>query len=342
MRLGVRGFGRVGHRRAQGFPQPLNLEAVARSWAVGAEYAMLCAIWGSTWLVILLGMAGVSPFLGASLRFVVAVAVLLAIAAVRRRPFPHGRTELGLVAFVGVVLFGADYGLIYWGEANGVPSGLSAVLFATLPLQTALIAHVLIPSERLTVPKIVGIFAGLAGLVLIFRGQLAVVGAAIVFPMAAIVLSSTCAAASSVAVKRWGHGVDPVTFNLEAMAIGAVVLGAASVVSGEPQAWPAWPAGVLSILYLAVFGSVITFVVYLSLLKRIEVSAMSFIAMITPIVALVLGFVVLGETVETLAILGTVLTLAGVYVSTQVGRARRPSVVAPESAVTGDGPVDRE
>jgi len=302
---------------------------------------MLCGIWGSTWLVILLGMAGVSPFLGASLRFVVAVAVLLVVAAVWRRPFPRGRTELGLVALVGVVLFGADYGLIYWGEANGVPSGVSAVLFATLPLQTALVAHVLIPNERLTVLKVVGIFAGLGGLVLIFGGQLASVGPAIAVPMAAIVIASTCAAVSSVAVKRWGHGVDPVTFNAEAMAIGAVVLAAVSVLAGEPLAWPAWPAGVLSILYLAIFGSVITFVVYLSLLKKIEVSAMSFIAMITPIVALVLGFVVLDETVGMLAVVGTILTLAGVYVSTQVGRARRPSAITPEP-VAGDGAVGRE
>ena len=311
---------------------------MARSWAVGAEYGLLCGIWGSTWLVILLGMQGVSPFLGASLRFGVAVAALLALALAGRRPFPRGRTELLLVAFVGVVLFGADYGLIYWGEANGVPSGLSAVLFATLPLQTALVAHVLIPRERLTAAKVTGIAAGLVGLGLIFRGQLAAVGPAIAFPMAAIVLSAMCASVTSVAVKRWGHGTDPVTFNAGAMAIGAVVLGAASVVSGEPQAWPSWPAGVLSILYLGIFGSVVTFVTYLSLLKRVEVSAMSFIAMITPIVALALGFVVRQETVEAPVIVGTVLTLAGVYVSTQVGRAPRSPVAASEQAVTGDRP----
>lgn len=314
---------------------------MARSWTIGAEYGLLCGIWGSTWLVILLGMQGVSPFLGASLRFAVAVTALLAIALVGRRPFPRGRTELRLVAFVGVVLFGADYGLIYWGEANGVPSGLSAVLFATLPLQTAIAAHAVIPEEKLSLPKLAGIGAGLVGLGLIFRGQLGAAGLSIAFPMAAIVLSATCAAVASVAVKRWGHGTDPVTFNAGAMAIGAIVLGGASIVSGEAKAWPTWPFGVLSILYLAIFGSVVTFVTYLSLLKRIEVSAMSFIAMITPIVALVLGFAVLGETVEPLAIGGTAMTLAGVYVSTQVGRAPKSQAASPESAVIGDRPVGR-
>ncbi len=306
---------------------------MARSWAVGTEYALLCAIWGSTWIVILIGMGGVSPFLGASLRFALAVGALVPIALLTGRIFPRSRVELTLAAFVGVVLFGLDYGLIYWGEANGVPSGLSAVLFATLPLQTALVAHALLSNEKLTLPKIAGILAGLAGLGLIFRGQLGVAGLTIALPMAAIVVSAACAALSSVATKRWGPHIDPVTFNAVAMAIGSAVLGAASVLVGERLAWPSWPVGVLSIVYLALLGSVVTFVTYMSLLKRIAVSALAFIAMITPLVALFLGFVVLGEQVGILELAGTALTLGGVYVSTQLAHAHEaglgPGMEAP-------------
>ncbi len=160
----------------------------------GAAFTMLCGIWGSTWLAIRIGLEGAPPFLSASLRFVVAFATLVVLAAVFRSKWPNGRTEWALVVFVGIVLFTFDYGLIYWGENNGVESGLSAILFATLPLQTALVANALLREERLTLQKLVGIGLGFGGIVLIFRGQVATAGLERAFPMLAIVLSATCAA----------------------------------------------------------------------------------------------------------------------------------------------------
>ncbi|MEK6852235.1 MAG: EamA family transporter, partial [Candidatus Thermoplasmatota archaeon] len=161
--------------------------------SLGAAYAMLCVLWGSTWLVILVGLKGAPPFLAAALRFVLAFAVLLPVIAWRRSRLPRGRTEWGLVAFVGVVLFTLDYGLIYWGENNGVQSGLSAILFATFVLQTAVFAHALLAPEKLTVQKLAGIGLGFAGILLIFRGELGA-GPDKLLPMLAIVLSATCAA----------------------------------------------------------------------------------------------------------------------------------------------------
>lgn len=124
----------------------------------------------------------------------------------------------------GIVLFAADYGLIYWGEGNGVESGLTAILFATLPFQTALFAHVLIRDDRLTAQKIVGVAVGFAGILLVFRGQLESPGLSKFFPMLAIVLSATCASSATVALKRWGHDTDPVSFNGLAMGVGAILV----------------------------------------------------------------------------------------------------------------------
>src|SRR3970282_1499302 len=129
---------------------------------------MLCGIWGSTWLAIRIGLQGAPVFLAASLRFVVASVTLLALAAVFRSKLPRNRTEWALVLLVGLVLFTADYGLIYWGEGNGVESGLTAILFATLPFQTALFAHPLIRDDRLPAHRIVGVAVGFAGILLVF------------------------------------------------------------------------------------------------------------------------------------------------------------------------------
>src|SRR5881392_4333352 len=115
---------------------------------------MLCVIWGSTWLAIRIGLQGAPPFLAASLRFIVASATLAVLALPFRSKWPANRTEWKLVVFVGLVLFTADYGLIYWGENNGVESGLSAILFATYPFQTAIAAHFVLPAERLSIRKV--------------------------------------------------------------------------------------------------------------------------------------------------------------------------------------------
>src|SRR2546429_9386629 len=98
---------------------------------------MLCVIWGSTWLAIRIGLQGAPPFLAAALRFTVASATLAVLALPFRSKWPANQMEWRLVVFGGLVLFPADYGLIYRGGNNGVQSGLSAILFPTLPALTA-------------------------------------------------------------------------------------------------------------------------------------------------------------------------------------------------------------
>lgn len=284
----------------------------SRPWADYGLYTLLCVVWGSTWLVIKVGLEGAPPFLGASLRFVIAAAILIPLSLALRAEWPRNRVEWAVVAFIGVVLFIADYGLIYWAEANGVESSLAAVLFATMPFQTAFMAHALIHRERLTWLRFTGIVMGFGGVVLVFGGEAGGAGLVKLVPMLAVVLSATCASAASVAIKRWGQEASPYTWNGAAIAIGAVGLMALSLATGEQLAVPGWPVGILSIVYLGVLGTVVAFVVYLRLLKTIPVTTMSFIAFVTPLVALLLGFVVASETLHPLAGVGAALTLSGI------------------------------
>jgi len=309
------------------------------AWALA--FGALCVIWGSTWLAIKIGLEGAPPFLGASLRFVVSAPTLLAVALVLGRRLPRTRSEWSLAVFVGIVLFTADYALIYWGEDNGVESGLSAILFATMPLQTAIAAHVLLPRERLTVAKVAGIALGFAGILLIFRGQLASVGVGKLAPMLAIVLSAACAAVSTVAMKRWGHDADPFTFNGVAMGVGAAGLAGVSLAAGEAWSVPSWPEGILAILYLAFAGSVVAFVVYLRLLRSTEATYMSFIALIIPIVAVLLGVSLGDEPLDPLILGGAALTLVGIYVSTRKSLPKGPPGDVPRPEPAEDPPVAR-
>src|SRR5207245_1529577 len=216
----------------------------------------------------------------------------------------------------GVGLFTADYGLIYWGENNGVESGLSAILFATFPLQTALVANAYLKAERFTAQKLLGIGVGFGGVVLIFRSQLGTAGLEKVFPMLSIVLAATCAAFATVAVKRWGHDTEPISFNAAAMAVGAAGLASVSLITREPWGIPTWPQGLGAILYLAIAGSVVTFVAWQWLLKEMPATSLSYIALIIPIVAVLLGASLGNETFDLIDLAGAAIVLFGIYVST--------------------------
>jgi drug/metabolite transporter (DMT)-like permease len=273
-------------------------------------YAALCLVWGSTWLVIKVGYGGLGPFNVAAVRFLVAGLVLAAATPVLGARWPRGRTEWTLVAVVGVVMFGADYGLIYWGE-QFLDSGLTSILFATLPLVTIAFAHVYIPGDRITARKLAGTLLAFLGSVALF-GDRATIDTALVWPMLAVLASTVCAAAAGVAAKLHGATLHPAALNAPSMLVGALTLAAASLLAGDGLALPQDPGTWAAVLYLALAGSVFTFLVYFSLLKTWSVTSLSFISVFTPAIALGLGFVFLDEQPTLWTGLGAALILGGV------------------------------
>jgi drug/metabolite transporter (DMT)-like permease len=287
------------------------------AWHV-ALYAMLCAIWGSTWLVIKVGYGGLGPFNVASVRFLLAGLVLVAVMPLGGVGWPRGRAEWGLVAWVGVVLFAFDYGLIYWAE-QFLDSGLTAILFATLPLITVGLAHVYVPGDRITRRKLAGAALALGGVACLFADHLRL-DAAKAGPMLAVILSAVCAAAAAVAMKRHGAGLHPVALNAPAMLLGGAGLAAASYAAGDGFRLPDERSTWAAVVYLALAGSVVTFLVYFRLLKTWSVTSLSFISVFTPAVALMLGFVFLDERPTVWTALGALLILVGVALALTRGR----------------------
>lgn len=275
-----------------------------------ALYVLLCVIWGSTWLVIKIGYGGLGPFNVAALRFLLAGAVLAVIVPALGARWPRGRTEWLVVIWVGVVLFGADYGLIYWGE-QFLDSGLTAVLFATLPLITVALAHVYVPGDRITPRKLAGTLLAFLGVVALF-GESLRLDITKLGPMAAIIVAAVCAAAAGVVSKRHGTSLHAAALNAPAMLVGGVVLIAAAIATGETWRLPSDAGTWAAIAYLAIAGSVVTFLVYFSLLKTWSVTSLSFIAVFTPAIALALGFMFLDERPTLWTAVGAVLVLAGV------------------------------
>lgn len=277
-----------------------------------AAFTLCTFIWGTTWLAIKVGYGGLDAVWGASLRFFIAGLVLLAWIVARRIPLPQGPRPVAVVAFVGLVLFGVDYGLIYWGE-QFIPSGLTAILFATTPLLVALMTPAIMPRERVTPRQVVGVLVSLGGLLLIFGPEFRLEGAA-VGPMVAIVGAAAAAAASTLVVRRWGRDIAPSSLTAGAMLVGAAALLAASVLAREQQALPATGSAWAALLYLVVFGSVVGFLLYWDLLRLWDAHRASLITILTPVVAVATGLVV-GERLTAAEWLGSGLVLAGVALS---------------------------
>src|SRR5688572_31645596 len=230
-----------------------------------ALYVLLCVTWGSTWLVIKIGYGGLGPFNVAALRFFLAGALFAPLIHVFRARWPNSRQEWLLVWWVGLVMFAADYGLIYWAE-QFLDSGLTAILFATLPLITIAFAHLYLPGDRITVRKLSGTLLAFLGVVALFGSHVRL-DPSKTGPMLAVVAAAACAAAVGVASKRHGAALHPAALNTPAMIVGAVALTVASLSAGErfmlPRALATWGA----IAYLAIAGSVLTFLIYFTLLK---------------------------------------------------------------------------
>ena len=290
-----------------------------------ALYVLLCVIWGSTWLVIKIGYGGLGPFNVAALRFIVAGAVLAVIVPALKARWPRTRGEWQLVVWVGVVLFGADYGLIYWGE-QFLDSGVTAILFATLPLITVAFAHLYIPGDRITPRKLTGTLLAFAGVVALF-GESLHLDFARLGPMAAIIVAAVCAAAAGVASKRHGAALHAAALNAPAMLVGGAVLAVAALASGEGLRLPTDATTWVAIGYLAIAGSVVTFLVYFSLLKTWNVTSLSFISVFTPAIALALGFIFLDERPTLWTAVGALLILAGVALAltTSTSKNQRPT-----------------
>jgi drug/metabolite transporter (DMT)-like permease len=288
----------------------------ALTWAV---LALLIFIWSTTWAVIRVGLQGLPPFTGMALRFALASAVSFALAPVFGVRLGRQPIERRLWWSNTFLNFSIPYGILYWAE-QWLPSGLAAVIFATMPLLTALMAHFLLPAERLTARRILGALVGFSGIALLYSGDFQALGGSQVAKAAALMLLAPLGAAmANVSVKRWGGGIHPISLTAVPMGLSAVLMGALSRLteSGRPVIFNT--STVLSLLYLALIGSALPFSLYFWLLKRQSATGMSLINYATPVLAVAIGAAFLGEPITLRIVLSSALVLIGVAVAVRKG-----------------------
>jgi drug/metabolite transporter (DMT)-like permease len=272
----------------------------------------LCGIWGSTWLAIKLGLRDLPPLTFAGIRFALAALLLAAIAGARGAGLPRSARDWRLLAYTGFLTITVNYALVFWGEQY-ISSGLAALLSATVPLFGLPLAHRKLASEPLTWPKVLGVVLGLIGVIVVFSGELGLGGPPALWASAGMVVAALATAHAGVLVKAHGTHIEPAVLAGVQMAGGCIpLLLGGLVLEGSPTAFH-WTGFALACLaYLTLMGSVIAFLMYYWLIRHTRVTGVLMIPLVTPLVAVLFGVVLGGETLGWHAALGGGAIIAGV------------------------------
>ncbi|RPI01242.1 MAG: hypothetical protein EHM64_16025, partial [Ignavibacteriae bacterium] len=269
-------------------------------------FSVICLIWGSSWAAVKLGIESVPPLLSLGIRLLLASIILGVMVLLKHLTIPAGKKFWTLVGIMCVTSFTVPFVLIYWGQLT-VDSGLSAVLFATYPFWVALVSHFLLPEEKITSLKIIGMSMGFIGVLLIFNNGFADLNLQMMAGFITIILGAIIQAFGLVFLRKMGEEVHPVTLNFYSMSVSALPLFAASYFIEDYSNIHFDSTSIGAIAYLSVFCTVMTFVIYFWLVKHVEAVVLSLSALITPVIAVLIGIIFMGEYITRGVIVGSLL-----------------------------------
>jgi drug/metabolite transporter (DMT)-like permease len=276
-------------------------------------FSILCLIWGSTWIAIKISLEGIPPVLGAGLRFVVSILVLLLVIFFKRLSLKIQKKFFWISALTGFLVYSLDYGLIYWAEQH-LSAGVTSIFFATFVLFTTIGANFIFQQEGFKWRTFLGVWVGFVGVTIVFFDQLIMTQFAFLVILAsmAVILSAACAGLSTVIIKKYLSDMNPVVLSFYQLIVGTfflLVVGLLAEDIGQIQL----NLRVLgAVIYMGIFGSALAFVLYYWLLKRMSAITLSLIIYITPVVALILDFLFFGELISFQAVMGMVVIFVGI------------------------------
>lgn len=292
-------------------------------------FAIIYLVWGSTFLAIRVGVREVPPFLLAAMRFLLAGVILFVWAVARREQAPTVR-QWRSAFLLATLIFVFDYGLLFWAEQR-VPSGIAAVMMATIPAFTALAEIALLKTRKLTLRLAAALLIGIGGVAVLTSNTFHLGGAAIdATGAAALILASMSWSVAAVLMRKLPLPASKAMSSGSQMLAGGILLTIAAAVLGEFRNFHAeavsrgaW----LALLYLSIAGSVIGFTAYVWLNHRESPTKVGTYAYVNPVVAVFVGYFLGGEALGPRTILGTVCVLISV-VTIATARARKPAAAA--------------
>jgi drug/metabolite transporter (DMT)-like permease len=296
------------------------MEAKTRrpTWKTLLAFAIIYFVWGSTFLAIRVGVREVPPFLLAGMRFLVAGLVLYGWMVAQGERSPSGR-QWSSAFLLAVLIFVLDYGLLFWAEQR-VPSAIAAVMMATIPVFMALSEIIFLRTQRLTLRLALALLIGIGGVAVLMSHSLNLGGAPIDRAGAvALIIASMSWSVASALTRKLPLPPSKVMSSGAQMLAGGVLLALTAAALGEFRNFRPWtvsPGAWLSLLYLIVAGSIMGFTAYVWLIHHESPTKVGTYAYVNPVVAVLVGYFLGGETLGLRPILGTLLVLVSVVVIT--------------------------
>ena len=275
------------------------------------NYAILCFIWGTTWIILKKSLIdGTPPFFGSGFRFFFGGIILWGI-ILYKRDFPSFKAlPLQLYLQFGLLNLTICYGLTYWAT-QFIYSSLSALIWAGFPLCVAVFSYFMLPDEVFTKKKIISLFLGTIGALLILKEGLNFKGEQVVIGILMVVIAVIIAGYPNVYLKRYSNAVTSLHLNAVSQLIAGITLLIISFVfeSDQKMVWNNF--NIFALAYLTIFGSLIAWYIYFWLFPHISMSQISYIAFFPPVLASILGWIFLDEKLSILAIFGGGLVIFG-------------------------------
>lgn len=275
-------------------------------------WLILALIWGTTWIFIKIGLDDLPPIAFAGSRFLLAVIILFFVIRLQKIPLPRSAKEWRLIALTGILQFSINYSMVFWSEQY-ITSGLAAVLQAMITVFGLILAWFFLPNERITKVKVFAVAIGIVGVGVIFYDQLKVQSFMAFLGCLGVVIGSYAAAQASILVKAKGGAIHPAALVFCQMICGLPAVIIYSLVSeGDPLKFHwTWKA-IGCILYLTIAGTIAAFWLYYWLLDKIESTKAMMISLVTPLLAVVIGWLVLGEKLPPQTGIGGLLIIASI------------------------------
>ena len=304
------------------------MEASVRppAWKTLLAFSIIYFVWGSTFLLIRVGVRAVPPLVFASMRFFVAGFLLYAWLRLKGTPSPAFR-EWVSASILAVCIFVVDYGLLFWAEQR-VPSGIAAVMLATIPVFMALSEIVFLRTHQLTFRLGLALLIGIGGVLVLVSRSLSL-GEVPIDPRGAValVIAAMSWSVASALTRKLSLPESKAMSSGAQMLVGGILLALLAAMLGEFRGFHiqdvsrrVW----FALAYLIFAGSIVGFTAYVWLIHHQSPTKVGTYAYVNPVVAVAIGYFLGGETVGPRTLLGTVLVLVSVIVITTT-RATKPA-----------------
>jgi drug/metabolite transporter (DMT)-like permease len=279
-----------------------------RDWVL---FGLISLFWGSSYLFIKIGIETLAPLTLIANRLFFGSLVLGTALVLSRAPIPRDRATYGNLIVMAIFNIVVPFTLITWGERY-IDSSLAAILQATTPLFTIVIASLALAEEAITTNRLVGLIIGFGGVVVLFSHGLSGGSTSSLPGEIALVLSSASYALGNVFVRVRMKGFHPTVPAFFQVSIALLITSLLALILESPIHLPDTPRALFAVVWLGVFGSSLAYLIYFRLVHVLGPTRMSLITYVMPIVGIVLGVLVLDETIDARTIAGTAIILAGV------------------------------